>query len=147
MAPSDALVVDPALLEQAREFLGSDLRFATIATIGSDGAPHQAVVWFLFQADVLVMNSAVGRAWPANLARDRRTSVTVEDGYRWLSIRGMVEADDDPARAQADIAAMARRYHADEPDRAERMIRDRFERQHRISFHLPLASSRLHFEE
>jgi len=42
---------------------------------------------------------------------------------------------------------MARRYHADEPDRAEAMIRDRFERQHRISFHLPLASSRLHFEE
>jgi hypothetical protein len=40
----------------------------------------------------------------------------------------------DQATAQADIASMARRYHADEPDEAERLIRERFGRQERISF-------------
>jgi hypothetical protein len=35
---------------------------------------------------------------------------------------------------------MARRYHADEPDEAERLIREQFERQQRISFRVtPLA--------
>ncbi len=41
---------------------------------------------------------------------------------------------DDQAVAQADIAEMARRYHADEPADAEELIRDRFTRQHRITF-------------
>jgi hypothetical protein len=47
---------------------------------------------------------------------------------------------DDQATAQADIAALARTYHADEPEKAERLIAGRFERQHRVSFRIrPLA--------
>ena len=46
----------------------------------------------------------------------------------------------DQATAQADIAEMARRYHADDPAEAERLIRNQFERQQRISFRIvPLA--------
>ena len=45
-------------------------------------------------------------------------------------------ATEDQTIAQADIAEMARRYHADEPDEAERLIRDRFTRQRRITFRL-----------
>ncbi len=56
------------------------------------------------------------------------------DGYRWVGLTGVAEPVTDQPTAQADIAAMARRYHADEPDKAERLIRDRFERQERISF-------------
>lgn len=147
MAQPNRSGIDPDPLEAARHFLDVGLWFATIATIASDGAPHQAVAWYLLEDDVLVLNSADGRAWPANLRRDPRVSVTVEDGYRWLSVRGTVEVNDDQRIAQADIAAMARQYHADEPDRAEAMIRDRFERQSRVSFRLALAGSRLHFEE
>ena len=33
---------------------------------------------------------------------------------------------------------MARRYHADEPDEAEDLIRDRFQRQQRVSFRFRL---------
>ena len=147
MAQPNRSGIDPDPLEAARHFLVAGLWFATIATIASDGAPHQAVAWYLLEDDVLVLNSADGRAWPANLRRDPRVSVTVEDGYRWLSMRGTVEVNDDQRIAQADIAAMARHYHADELDRAEAMIRDRFERQVRVSFRLALAGSRLHFEE
>ena len=131
----------------ARELLGGGLRFATVATINEDGSPHQAVIWFRFAADEIVINSLEGRVWPTNLRRDPRISLTVEDGYRWVSVRGTVELVDDLDQAHADIAEMARRYHADEPDRAEAMIRDRFNRQHRVSFRLALASSKLHFHE
>ena len=130
-----------------RQFLAAGLQHATIATVNADGSPHQAVIWCRLDGDTLVINSAEGRIWPANLRRDPRISVTVEDGYRWIAIRGRVEVVDEPRPAQADIAAMARHYHADEPERAEEMIRDRFERQRRVSFRLSLTSSKLHFED
>jgi PPOX class probable F420-dependent enzyme len=131
----------------ALELLADGLRFASLATVNADGSPHQAVTWYLVDGDTVVINSAEGRVWPANLRRDPRISVIIEDGYRWLGVRGTVEIVDEPQAAQADIAAMARHYHADEPERAEQMIRDRFERQRRVSFRLSLTSSRLHFEE
>ena len=61
--------------------------------------------------------------------RDPRIALTVndgEDGYRWVGLTGTVRATTDQSTAQADIAEMARRYHADDPDKAERLIRDRF---------------------
>lgn len=125
------------LPDSVRSFLAGGLLFATIATIDPDGAPRQAVIWYTLDGDDVVINSAVGRRWPSNLVRDRRISMAItdaEDGYRWVGLTGVVETVTDQPTAQADIAAMARRYHADEPDEAERLIRDRFERQERISF-------------
>ncbi len=137
----------PSLAPDARALLLDDLRFATIATLNPDGSPQQAVVWFRVDGDDLVVNSADGRVWPANLRRDPRISLTIEDGYRWLSIAGAVTVVDAIGPAQADIAEMARRYHADEPERAEAMIRDRFQRQSRVSFRLPLATSKSTYHE
>jgi PPOX class probable F420-dependent enzyme len=138
-----------ALPDSIRAFLGSGLRFATIATTDPDGGPRQAVIWYTLDGDDLVINSAVGRRWPANLVRDPRVSVAVADagdGYRWIGLTGVAEPVTDQPTAQADIAAMARRYHADEPDRAERLIRDRFERQERISFRVRAVSIHDHRE-
>ena len=59
-------------------------------------------------------------------------------------IRGRAEALSDPAQAQADIAAMARRYHAADPEKAERLIREGFERQERISFLLHVQAITQH---
>ncbi len=118
----------------ARSILERAGSFGTLATLSVDGAPHQAVVWFLVRGDTVVMNSAVGRIWPSNLLRDPRCSLLVEHGYDWVSLVGQVQVVAEQATAQADIAAMARRYHAADPDHAERMISDVFERQERISF-------------
>jgi PPOX class probable F420-dependent enzyme len=126
----------PATLSQeARDFLAAE-RFAVVATVGPDGVPHQAVVWYALDGDVLVLNSAEGRRWPADLRRDRRASVMVADGYRYVGVAGTVEIEDDQETAQADIAAMARRYHAADPAKAERLIEERFRRQQRITFRL-----------
>jgi PPOX class probable F420-dependent enzyme len=120
--------VTSPLSDRVRDFL-EDLRFATIATLDPDGAPRQATVWYRLDGDEIVINSAEGRRWPANLMRDPRIALTVNDGadgYRWVGLTGSVRATTDQSTAQADIAEMARRYHADDPDKAERLIRDRF---------------------
>lgn len=125
-----------------RDFLTSDLHFATIATIDPDGAPRQAVIWYRLDDEAIVINSRVGRRWPTNLLRDGRIAISVTDrtdGYRWIGMTGVAEPLTHQPTAQADIAEMARRYHADDPAEAESMV-DEFERQERISFRVrPLA--------
>lgn len=135
------------LSERVRRFLEST-RFATIATVDPDGSPRQAVIWYRLDGDDIVINSKVGRRWPSNLVRDERISLAVHDhtdGYRWVGLTGVVTAIEDQATAQADIAEMARRYHADEPDEAERMVRG-FEGQRRISFRVRIDDAYVHLD-
>lgn len=105
-----------------------------ISTINPDGSPHQAVVWYLLEGDELVVNSKEGRRWPSNLRRDARVSLAVEDGENWVGLSGRVAIVDDQPTAQADIAAMARRY--DDPAAAEAEITTQFQHQRRVSFRL-----------
>jgi len=130
-------------------FLTGGPHFATIATIDPDGGPRQAVIWYLLRGDVLVINSAVGRRWPTNLIRDGRVSMAIvdrDDSLRWVGANGIAEAITDQPTAQADIAEMARRYHAEDPAHAETLIRDRFERQERISFRIPIDALHSHLD-
>jgi PPOX class probable F420-dependent enzyme len=143
---------DPLPLPEAvRRFLEPP-RFAVLATLDPGGAPRQAVAWYLLAPDgSLVVNSAAGRRWPANLRRDARVSVAVldgGDGYVWVGLTGrVVEVIDDQEQAQADIAAMARRYHADDPAMAERMIERTFRAQRRVSFRIAISAVHDHLEE
>jgi PPOX class probable F420-dependent enzyme len=139
----------PAMTDDVRAFLAAT-RFVTVATVDPDGGPRQAVVWYRLDGDEIVLNSAVGRRWPANLVRDQRISLTVvdaEDGYRWIGLSGTVTPIRDQAVTQADIAEMARRYHADDPVEAERLISDRFERQERISFRIEIRTVHDHLDD
>jgi len=139
----------PAVLsERVRAFLGAN-RFATIATVDPDGSPRQAVIWYRFDDDSIVINSREGRRWPSNLQRDQRIAVAVADqadGYRWVGLTGTVSVVDDQPTAQADIAEMARRYHADEPEKAERLIRDGFATQQRVSFRIAIDAVHDHLD-
>jgi len=129
------------LPDHIRTFL-DDERYAVIATTDADGTPRQAAVWYTVDGDQIVVNSSLGRRWPSNLLRDPRISLAVidaADGYRWVGVSGTVEAITDRDIAQADIAAMARRYPEEDPGDRERTI-DRFERQDRVSFRItPIA--------
>lgn len=129
------LLVDPARPEfdpSVRRFLEASDRFATAATLDADGTPHQAVLWYLVTDEGLVLNSLEGRRWPENLKRDPRIALTVEAGYDYVTVKGTAEVLGDAERGQADIAAMARRYHT--PEEAEDMIRRTFRSQRRVSF-------------
>jgi len=137
--------------DRIRDFLAAPGRFATLATIDLDGAPRQAVVWYRLDPDGrITVNSMDGRRWPANLRRDPRCSLAVPDegdGYDFVALVGrVVETIDDQAVAQADIAALARRYHADDPARAEQDIA-RFRTQHRVSFRIEIVAAHDHLED
>jgi PPOX class probable F420-dependent enzyme len=136
------------ITDDVRAFL-NDTRFATITTLDADGAPRQAVVWYTVDGDEVVLNSAVGRRWPSNLLRDPRVAFSVTDGvdgYRWLGITGRVTVMRDQATAQADIAGMARRYYAGDPEKAQDLIDGRFQLQERISFRLQVAAVANHLD-
>jgi len=137
--PTTGTFADPAV----RRFLQAPERFATIATVGADGTPHQAVVWFLVREDAIVVNSKIGRRWPTDLLRDPRVSLTVESAYDYVILSGQVEPLEDQARAQADIAEMARRYNS--PEAAERQVRT-FSSQQRISFRIRPTHVAVHGE-
>jgi len=140
MPTSDPATTGTRLPDQVRAFLDRPL-FMTLATVDPDGTPRVAVVWYRLEPDGRIMvNSADGRRWPANLRREPRVAISVldpADGYRWIGLSGMVERiDDDQAIAQADIAGLARTYKADDPEAAERLIGGRFQKQHRVSFRI-----------
>ncbi len=142
---------DPApLADRVRDFLAAPRRFATLATLDPDGAPRQAVIWYRLDADArITINSAEGRRWPANLRRDPRCALSIADpadGYSFVALVGRVaEVIDDHAVAQADIADLARTYHADDPAEAEATIA-RFRTQHRVTFRVELVAVHDHLE-
>jgi PPOX class probable F420-dependent enzyme len=92
-----------ALLEPAN--------YAVISTLNPDGSIHSAVVWISLEGDELAVNSAIGRAWPANLERDPRATVVVyapDNPYEYVEIRGTVTATRDDA--DDHINRLAKRY-------------------------------------
>ncbi|MFO7272715.1 PPOX class F420-dependent oxidoreductase [Sphaerobacter thermophilus] len=122
------------LSDAVRAFL-EEPRFAVLATIGADGMPHQSVMWYELRGNTIMMNTSEGRVKSANLRRDPRVSICVEDGYRYVTITGRAELVDDQEIAQADIAALAHRYH--DPETAERQVAE-FRRQKRITLHISI---------
>ncbi len=135
------------LSERVRAFLDAD-RFVTIATVDPDGGPRQAVIWYRLEGDELVINSRIGRRWPANLLRDQRISAAVaegHDGYRWVGLSGTVAIVEDQAIAQADIAEMTRRYHDGDPAKIEGMI-ETFRGQERITFRIRIDAVHDHLD-
>lgn len=124
-----------ALGKQARAFL-EEPRFAVLATINPNGSVQQTVMWYAVQDAQIMMNTARQRKKDRNLVRDRRLSICVEDGYRFVSIAGTATLIEEQERAQADIHALAVRYHG--PAKAAEMVEEGFSKQERITILLPI---------
>lgn len=100
-----------AIEGRSRELL-KEPNFCFVATLRRDGTPHVALVWVDVDGDQVVLNSAKGRAWPTNLARDPRVTLAVanrENQYEYVSIRGRV-AEETTDGADAHIDEMAKKY-------------------------------------
>jgi PPOX class probable F420-dependent enzyme len=102
--------------------------------VNADGAPFSAVVWYALEGEHIVFNSAEGRRWPANLRRDPRVTIMIEEGYNYVQILGRVHIIDDQEAAQAQMAKIAARYSATPEILAERIAE--FKKQTRIGFEL-----------
>ncbi len=87
--------------------------FCHVATLREDGTVHTAPVWVDVDGDGLaVLNSAEGRAWPRNLERDPRVTLTVQNldnPYEYVEIRGRV-AERTNDGADEHIDALAKKY-------------------------------------
>jgi hypothetical protein len=124
------------LAPNVRSFLTEPVRYATLATINPDSSPHQIVIWYLLRGDEqrgehVVVNSRRGRRWPSNLLRDPRANLCVYEAENAVTLQCTVIETYDGELAQADIAAMARRY--DLPEDAARE-EARFRTEDRITF-------------
>jgi PPOX class probable F420-dependent enzyme len=118
------------LREDVRAFL-EEARFGVLATVNANGSPQQTVMWYEPRGDTIVMNTRRGRKKDRNLLRDPRASLCIEDEFRYVTLEGVIEVVDDAAVGQADIAALARRYH--DAEEAARLARDVFAPQDRVS--------------
>lgn len=97
---------------RSRELLEAP-NFCHVATLRKDGTPFVVPVWVDVDEDShVVLNSAEGRAWPANLRRDPRVTLTVsnqENPYEYVTIRGrLAEATHEDADEHID--RMAQKY-------------------------------------
>ncbi|MER6049823.1 pyridoxamine 5'-phosphate oxidase family protein [Streptomyces sp. NPDC001793] len=63
-------------------------RTCRVATVGGDGAPHVGALWFSWDGTALWLYSITrSRRW-AQLRRDPRLSVLVDDGHSYAELRG-----------------------------------------------------------
>lgn len=101
-----------ATIEGRSEELLQAKNFCNVATLRPDGSVHGAPVWVDVQDGRPVLNTAEGRAWPRNLERDPRVTLTVqnmENPYEYVTIRGRV-AERTKDGADEHIDAMAKKY-------------------------------------
>jgi PPOX class probable F420-dependent enzyme len=86
--------------------------FAHVATLRRDGTPHISITWADADGDEVVLNSAEGRDWIANLRRDERVTLTVtnhENPYEYVEVRGRL-AGTEHEGADEHIDRLAQRY-------------------------------------
>lgn len=135
-----------ALSDRVREFLEQPL-YPTLATVGTDGTPHQAVIWYRLEPDGrILVNSRGPRRWPTELRAAGRGSLAVTDladPMRWVGLQLVVEdVIDDVPTAREDIVALAVRYDEDDEETVAR-----FRIQDRVSFRLRIVAVHDHLEE
>jgi len=73
--------------DELTSFLGEQ-RTCRFATTGPDG-PHVAPVWFVWDGQALWVYSLTRSQRWANLARDPRVAVVVDDGHHYHELRGV----------------------------------------------------------
>ena len=86
--------------------------FASLATLMPDGRPQVTPVWFDYDGENLIFNSARGRQKDLNVRRDPRVSLSIidpENPYRYVEIRGRV-TDITQEGADDSINKLAKKY-------------------------------------
>ena len=80
------------LTAEQRTFLLEGTRTGKLATVRKDGRPHVVPVWFVLDGDTLVFTTGEATVKAANMRRDQRVSICVDDEtppYAYMMIEGM----------------------------------------------------------
>lgn len=118
--------------ERGRQLL-EEPHIGVLAVQRPDGAIVQTEMWYALRDDgTILMNTAKFRRKYSHLQQNPSLSFLVSGGdYRFVTMNGTVDLNDDPETAQRDIRLLAERYHGKEE--AEKMMRDEFSREERVS--------------
>jgi len=112
-------------LNEATRKLLDGKNFATVATLGPNGAPQTSVVWIDRDGDSAVFTITSDKQKARNLANDARISVTVfdsENPYNSTEIRGTAELIEDPEKTLSK--ALSHKYvGADPPPEPAEVLR------------------------
>lgn len=76
--------------DEVTEFLSSGRKTLQVATIGKDGVPHVAPMWFVLDDGKVVFRSFTKSQKIVNLQRDPRLTVLVETGDTYETLRGVM---------------------------------------------------------
>jgi len=110
----------PPVPSDLEEFL-SQPNPSVIATSRSDGSPHTAATWYLWDNGRVLVNMADTRKRLENLRDDPRVSITVlgrDDWYHQVTLRGHAVSIEDDADL-VDIDRLARQYTGEQYPRRE----------------------------
>jgi PPOX class probable F420-dependent enzyme len=90
----------------------SEPNFCHVAVPAEDGTIQTVVVWVDLDGDEIVLNSAEGRDWPANLRRSKRATLTVVNRDNPLEYTTVVARLSDDTNDGADdvINALSHKY-------------------------------------
>ena len=103
--------------DETRAFLLAGTRTAALATVRADGWPHVAPVWFTLDGDDLLFTTGEKTIKGANLRRDARVALTVDDEeppFAFVSIEGDVSLSDDLDTMRYWATRIAARYMGEE---------------------------------
>jgi PPOX class probable F420-dependent enzyme len=99
------------LSEGARRLVAQPL-LAIVGTLRPSGKVQMCPVWFEYRDGHFWLNSARGRAWPANLEREQAATLLIldkEDPHYWAQVEGrLMEATE--KGAEEHISRLALRY-------------------------------------
>ena len=105
---------------EQRNFLLYQTRTGKLATVRKDGRPHVVPIWFTLDGDTIVFNTGGSSVKAANMRRDPRVSLCVDDErplYTFLIIEGIATFDNNPDALRTWATRIGDRYMGN--DRAE----------------------------
>jgi len=75
---------------EIQEFLSSGAKVLEVATLGKDGSPHLAPMWFVMDDGKAVFRSFTKSQKIVNLMRDPRITVLAEAGDAYADLQGVM---------------------------------------------------------
>ncbi|MBI4261452.1 MAG: pyridoxamine 5'-phosphate oxidase family protein [Actinobacteria bacterium] len=82
------MIAGPSLQELRRMF--GELPVVRVATVGPDGAPHAAALWFVWQEDGIYLAARQSGSTWSDAANDPRISAIFDVGRTWGELAGVV---------------------------------------------------------
>ena len=103
------------MTDEELEAFFDEVSVLQVATIGPDGAPHLAPMWFVVDEGRLVFRSFSKSQKIVNLRRDRRLTVLLETGnaydeLRGAMLKGSARLIDDPKYVLGIYGKLAAKY-------------------------------------